>query len=300
MPKQTRTLDVIAAVSTHPKNDREVIIAGEVAEIYFPGGKSLSLLASKLFVQLLELAGPEVVADREHRATMRELNWSHRELNALEEVIAELHQTRIAMTVNTRHGKRRRSGVVLSDMDRPVDTSSGEIVWRFSRTFQSVINHSHHWAAISGRAVLAMECKYAPWLYQLAALHAGRRRVSHDFDLDDLRHRLGATAPSLRIWQQFKCSALEPAVAEINHLTGIGIAWEPLKRGRRVVAVRLWTWQKDQAELDATDAELERHRTGRKARRGDTVERIIEERAALRRRFATGLAAMPTPSTTGD
>ena len=185
------------------------------------------------------------------------------------------------------------SGPVLAHVDRPEAGYAGELIFEFSKTFRAVVRNSHHWAAISARAVLAMECKYAPWLYQIAALHAGRRRVSHDFDLDELRERLGATASSWRRWGEFKRCVLEPAVAEINHLTGIGIAWEPLKHGRSVVAVRLWTWRKGQAELDATDAELERHRTGRKARRGDTVERIIEERAALRRRFATGLAAMP-------
>ena len=290
MRNRTRTLDVIAAA--HAKGV-ETIVAGEVAEIHFPKSGGLSLLAAKLFVQLLDRAGPEVVSDREHRATMRSLNWSHRELDELEEVIAELHQTRISLTVNTRRGKRRLSGVVLADMNRPVDTASGEILWRFSATFRAVVKNSRHWAAISARAVLAMECKYSPWLYQLAALHAGRERTHQDWKLDDLRERLGVSSPSLRRWQAFKERVLEPAVAEINHLTGIGVAWEPIKHGRGVVAVRLFSWRKSKEELKAAADELDRHRAGRKERRAGLAERIIKERVAIRRKLAEDLQALP-------
>ncbi len=150
-----------------------------------------------------------------------------------------------------------------------------------------------HWAAISARAVLAMECKYSPWLYQICALHAGRERVSHEWGLDDLRERLGASAPSLRRWQDFKRYVLEPAVAEVTHLTGLGVAWEPIKHGRRVVGIRLFTWRKAQDELDAAATELDQPRVGRKARRENLTERIVDERARLRRRIVEDFEALP-------
>ena len=284
----TKTTAVIRAAADRPD---ELIVAGEVAEIRFPKGGSLSLLASKLFVSLLDFAGADVAEPRAHRATLRSLNWSHRELGELEDAIDELHGTRVALTVNTRNGRRRRTGVVLADAERPEGGGGqGEIEWHFSRTFRSVIANSQHWAAISARAVLAMDCKYAPWLYQLCALHAGRGRVSEDWDLADLRERLGVNAPSLRRWQDFKRYVLEPACAEINQLTGIGVAWEPIKYGRKVMGVRLSTWRKDAAEIAKADAELARHRVGRKERRSDLVERIVEERAAWSRETEAKLA----------
>ena len=286
----TKTTAVIRAADDKPD---EVIVAGEVAEIRFPKGASLSLLASKLFVQLLDAAGADVTEDRAHRATLRSLNWSHRELGELEDVIDELHATKVSLTVNSRNGRRRRTGLVLADVERPEDaTSQGEIEWWFSRTFRAVIANSRHWAAISARAVLAMECKYSPWLYQLAALHAGRDRVSEDWELADLRERLGASAPTLRRWQDFKRHVLEPAAAEINHLTGIGVAWEPIKRGRKVVGVRLSTWRKGREEIAAAAAELERHRAGRKERREGLVERLDAEREETRREIRVKLAAI--------
>ena len=288
-----KTLSVIRASADRPD---EVIVAGEVAEIRFPKGGSLSLLASKLFVQLLDIAGADVAEDRDHRTTLESLNWSHRELVEIEEAIHELHGTTVTLTVNTRNGRRRRSGVVLADFDRPDEIEGeggqGEIEWHFSRTFRSVIRNSHHWAAISARAVLAMESKYAVWLYQLAALHAGRDRVHEDWDLADLRERLGANMPSLRRWPDFKRRVLEPACAEINQLTGIGVAWEPIKYGRKVMGVRLSTWRKSREEIAEADAELARHRAGRKERRSELVERIVEQRAAWSREAEAKLAEL--------
>ena len=97
MTDRTRTLDVIAAVKG--KDDREVVVAGEIADIRFPKGDGLSLLASKLFVQLLDLAGPEVAADQEHRVMLESLNWSHRDLAQIEDAVRELHGTTVSLTV---------------------------------------------------------------------------------------------------------------------------------------------------------------------------------------------------------
>jgi hypothetical protein len=288
--KGTSTLEVIAAAA---EKGHEVIVAGEVADIRFPKGGSLSLRASKLFVQLLERAGADVVQDREHRTTLESLNWSHKELESIEDAVDELHGTRVSLSVETPRGRRLLSGSILAHVDRPAEGYAGELLWEFSKTFRAVVKRSHHWAAISARAVLAMECKYSPWLYQLCALHAGRDRVSHEWELDDLRERLGASAPSLRRWIAFRQRVLEPAVAEINHLTGIGIAWEPIKRGRSVVGIRLFTWRKAQGELDAAAAELAQPRIGRKARRDDLVEQIVDRQTRLRRRIAEEFQALP-------
>ena len=286
MPKEpTRTLSVIRAAADRPD---ELIVAGEVAEIRFPKGGSLSLLASKLFVQLLDLAGADVAEERTHRATMRSLNWSHRELEELEEAIHELHATTVSLNSET----ASYSGSVLAEALRPKDATQGELEWRFSRPFQQVVKNSRHWAAISARAVLAMDCKYSPWLYQLCALHAGRGRVSEDWDLADLRERLGASAPTWRRWQDFKRRVLEPACAEINQLTGVGVAWEPIKYGRKVMGVRLSTWRKSAAEIAEAGAELARHRAGRKERRHELVERIVEEREAWSREAEAKLAEL--------
>ncbi|MBF0307416.1 MAG: replication initiation protein [Alphaproteobacteria bacterium] len=181
----------------------------------------------------------------------------------------------------------------MTDIERDVDAATGELVWRFSRTFREIVKNSTHWASISARAVMEMECKYSPWLYQLCALHAGRRQVTRDWPLAVLRERLGASAPSMQRWQDFKRYALEPAVAEVNHLTGIAVTWAPVKIGREVVAVRLACSRKQPPEIAAAAAEINRPRVGRRARRAGTVEQIASEQGARRRAIAEELAALP-------
>ena len=166
MKRSSHTLDVISAAHTRGS---ETVVAGEFADIRFPKGGDLSLLASKLFVQLLD------------RAALESLNWSRRDLETIEETVRELIATTVALSVNTPRGRRRLMGGILAHVDRPDgQVYAGELIFKFSKTFRAVVRRSNHWAATSARAVLAMECKYSPWLYQIAALHAGRERVSHD------------------------------------------------------------------------------------------------------------------------
>jgi hypothetical protein len=291
--KRTKTIDVITAAK-----DRELIVAGELVDMHFPKGAGLSLRAAKAWVAMLDHAGAQILDDIEHTAPLREIvkGW-HQSSHELEEIVQELHQTTISLTYVDRSGlRRRKSTVLVADIDRPLDTDAAEIKWRYSNGVRQLVKNSHHWAAISARAVYAMECKYSPWLYQLAALHAGRREVSRDWPLHELRERLGVTAPSLRRWQDFKRVVLEPAVAEVNHLTGVRIDWQPVKRGRTVVAVRLACWCKDDKEIKEAAAEQARPRPGRKARRQGTVEQIAEEQATLRREIEESLASLPLSS----
>lgn len=263
---------------------------GEVAEIHFPKGGTLSLLASKLFVQLLDISGAKVCDQVEHRTTLESLNWAHRDTGEIEETVRELQRTIVELTVETGRGKVRKSGPILTDVSRDLDAATGELVWEFSKTFRNVVRNSTHWAAISARAVLLMEGKYSPWLYQLAALHAGRKEAFRDWSLEELRTRLGATAPSFKRWINFRNYVLEPAVAEVNHLTGVRIDWQPVKRGRTVVAVRLACWRKDGKEIEAAAAEQARPRPGRKARRDGSVERLAEQKKQIAKSIDGSLA----------
>ena len=133
--------------------------------------------------------------------------------------------------------------------------------------------------------------------YSRVALPALRRctpaatECHEDWDLADLRERLGVNFAQPAALAGYSSSrVLEPACAEINHLTGIGVTWEPIKRGRKVVGIRLSTWRKSREEIVEAQAELDRHRVGRKARREGLVERLDAERAETRRDIQARLA----------
>lgn len=86
-----------------------------------------------------------------------------------------------------------------------------------------------------------------------------------------------------------KRRAFDTAIAEISHLAGFTAAYMPLKRGRRVVGVRLAWGHKVADDLIETQRELDRPRVGRIARRDDLVETIAQER----HRLAVSLANAP-------
>jgi len=264
------------------KKTGEVIIPNEVVNLHFPEGASLSLLASKLFVQIVDEAGANITADKEHKILFSAINWSHRDLGSLENVVRELQRTIIEIDVKSSNGRAaKESASILGKVVREIDTEAGELQFKFSETFRNVVANSSHWASIHARAVLAMEGKYSPWLYQLCAMLAGRRENEWTYDLDDLRSRLGANAPSMQRWPDFRRYALDPAIAEINHLTGLDVDYVPVKRGRRVVAITLIVGKKYGEAVEDARKELNNVRTGRKARRTGMVEKIADEKKTL-------------------
>lgn len=278
MIKRTKTTQVIAAARKEP----ETILPAELANMHFPKENGLSLLAWKMLIRVIDAAGSDICEDQEHKLAIATLNWSHRDMDFIEETVRELQRTIVEMQIDTTRGKAKKSGPILTDVTRDLDAQTGELIWAFSKTFRAVVRNSHHWAAVGARALLHMESKYAPPLYLIASLYAGRQHNTLEIPVFDLAKRIGANAKSMRRWPDFQRRALEPAIAEINHLTGIRIEWQPVKRGRKVEAVRITAWRKDKTEAQAAANELTQPRVGRKARRTGTVDTLADEQRQLR------------------
>jgi len=215
----------------------------------------------------------------------------HKSRDELAEAVMELHSTVVSVRLVSRQGRAyTKSGPILSDVEREPDSlDDAEIRFEFSPALRRVIADSTHWAAVSRRAVLSFESRYSLRLYLFLSLRANLRKVSEDIALDDLRAMLGVPTRKLVSWQHLRARALDPAVAEINHLAGFHAAYEPIKRGRRIVGVRLAWGLKDRVGLVKAQRELDRPRIGRTARRAGLVETIAEER----HRMAESLANAP-------
>ena len=273
--------------------DADVIVsAGELVDLRFASGSTLSLRAAKLFCLLIQEAGIAVADDVQHRVPYSVVNETfHKSRDDLAAAVMELHSTIVSVQLMSRKGRAyTKSGPILSDVEREPDSlDEAEIRFEFSPALRRVIADSTHWAAVSRRAVLAFESRYSLRLYLFLALRAGLRKVSEELSLDDLRDMLGVPVNALPRWQDVKRRALDPAIAEINQLAGFHAAYEPIKRGRRIVGVRLAWGLKDGADLVQTQRELDRPRVGRKARRSGLVESIADER----QRIAESLAAAP-------
>ena len=277
-------MTTLSAVKMARPDPDAIVAAGELVELRFVSGNALSLRAAKLFCLLIQEAGIAVVEDKQHRIPYAVLNETfHRSRDELAEAIAELHSTVVSVQLVSRQGRPyTKSGPILSDVEREPDSlDDAEIRFEFSKTMRRVIADSTHWASISRRAVLSFESRYSLRLYLWFSLRANLRKTSEDVSLDDLRDLLGVPHKALPRWQDVKRRALDPAIAEINHLAGFHASFMPLKQGRRVAGVRLAWGLKDRAELVKAQKELDRPRVGRKARRAGLVETIAQERHRL-------------------
>jgi len=263
-----------------------------LVDMRFVSGNALSLRAAKLFCLLIQEAGVAVADAVQHRVPYGVLNATfHKSRDELADAIMELHSTVVSVRLVSRQGRPYvKSGPILADVEREPDELDGaEIRFEFSAAMRRVISDSTHWAAVSRRAVLSFESRYSLRLYMFLALRANLRKVSEEISLDDLRAMLGVPINALPRWQDVKRRALDPAIAEVTHLAGFSAAYEPIKRGRRIVGVRLAWGLKDRAGLVKAQKELDRPRVGRTARRAGLVETI----AAERYRMAESLANAP-------
>ena len=285
-----RTTDAIKSYRSHPD---AIVQAGEVVEMRFPSGGRMSLRGGKLFHLLIQMAGVRITDAVQHKVTLAALNETfHCSVPELEELVEELHTTTLRLHLTDNTGRRfTKSGPLLSDVEREDDDQTqAELRFEFSPAMRKAISNSTHWAVISRRAVMSFESRYALRLYTLLCLRSGLRKVSEEFSLDDLREIMGVPEGKLARWQDLKTWAIEPAVAEVSHLSGIHVTYAPLRRGRRIIGINLAWGVKDEAGRVEAMKELDRPKVGRKARRSGTVETIEDvERAQLAEDLAAGV-----------
>jgi hypothetical protein len=272
-----KTIQVITDRTNRPDH---LIAAGEVLDLTFrDGAKMLSLRASKLLHLLVNATGGDACTDKVHSIPIERLNSFHVSLEEFVETCRELFGTTVRMEIDTERGKALKVGPMLSDVERDLDDGDGsEIRFQLSPVLRLDLAQSNHWAALSRRAVMAFESRYALRLYEVIAIRAGlSSKASETFTLDDLRSRMGVPPGKLKRWADIRRYVLDAAIAEVNQLSGFTVTYEPVKRGRSVTAVRL-TWAVHGAQgRTAVARELEASRVGRKARREGTVETLIED-----------------------
>lgn len=300
--KPTKTTQIIAANRDHPDT---VIHAGEVVNMTFRKGSSLTLRAGKLFHLLIKESGVRVTENQQHRIALADINFLHSSRDELIDTIEELQSTLVSVELISRQQKRyTKSGALLSDVERE-HAEDGELRFKFSDTIRRLIANSTHWAALSRRAILAFESRYSLRLYEVLSLRFGLdRKCTETVDLEEFRAMMGVPAGKLDRWQDVKRYVIEPAIAEINHLCGFTVSYLPIKRGRRVIGITLSWAEKSPEDRKEAAKELDRPRTGRKARREKTVEELAaiqhQQREIVSRSLAEAAKQAQSSNTQDD
>jgi plasmid replication initiation protein len=117
-----------------------------------------------------------------------------------------------------------------------VSPKSGKVKIRFDETLQKyIVGLYENYTQYSLLCVLPMRSTYSIRLYELLKSYVGLKRKEMQFEINDLKTKLNAPYVNFK---DFRNRAIEPATKEINQYTDIEITWEPVKKGRKVVAVK--------------------------------------------------------------
>ena len=99
-------LTTLDAVRMNRADADAIVAAGELVDLRFVSGDSLSLRAAKLFCLLVQEAGVAVADDVQHRVPYSVLNETfHRSRDELAKAVHELHSTVVSVEMVSRRGR---------------------------------------------------------------------------------------------------------------------------------------------------------------------------------------------------
>lgn len=170
------------------------------------------------------------------------------------------------------YDEEKNADVLVRWIDEPeISHNDGTIRIRLKKYIQQfVIDVNRDFTDYPFLMVLPMRSSYSIRIYELMkSVEYQRRRV---FEMEELRHLLfgkdenGKWSEPYLNFKDFRKNVLEPAEKEINQYTDLSIAWEPIRRGNKVVQISFMIRQKSPMELLA--AMRERDDKLNKCRRG--------------------------------
>ena len=236
------TLNAIKANAAHPARQVQV---GEIADSRYDAGTLLnppSLAALKLQDLLMKAAGGSVVEDRWHTLPISTIKTQVGMKNATRaEIIGWLRELRGAV-LEYQNLKDGYTGIygLLGAGRVEFDESRGVMKFRFDDEFRKVADESNLYAVLDRQTALQLSSRYAHRLHEIIALKAGRAKSSQEFDLEDIRARLGVPAGKLSAWIDFRRKALEAAIDEVNKQSRFKVSYRITgKKGRKVAKVTL-------------------------------------------------------------
>lgn len=274
-----RAMRVAAALQA--KGGEEFAKPGSIVEIKFVKGQSLSLTASRLLALMILTAGGDAWQDRPHRMRKADIRRGHKGNERISEMLEELHRTLFAIDDRSWRGKKAtlRFSLISSSREEAEDTDgadAGWIEWEFTPDARKLIQESESYAVLNRQAVLGFRSSYALKLYEIGSLRLHRRQSTWKGDMAALRAALGISPDVYKDFAQLRRKVLEKAKAEIDQLAHFRVEWKETRQGRTVTEIEFRFEPKGAPAQIATVDEIERHATGRKARREGAVESVAE------------------------
>lgn len=282
-PSPGRAMRVAAALRA--KGGDEFAKPGSIIEVKFVKGESLSLTASRLLALMILTAGGDAWEDKPHRMRKADIRRGHKGNERISDMLQELHRTLFA--VDDRSWRGKKATLLFSLISRSREETeedggeAGWIEWEFTPDARKLIQASETYAVLNRQAVLGFRSSYALKLYELGALRLHRRQATWRGDMASLRAALGIPPEVYTDFAQLRRKVLEKAKSEIDQLAHFRVEWRDIRQGRTVTELEFRFEPKGAPEVIETVGELERHSSGREARREGIVDTVGVEQAAV-------------------
>ncbi|MFO6431437.1 replication initiation protein [Erythrobacter sp. W302b] len=273
------------AAALKAKGGDEFAKPGNIIEIKFVKGESLSLTASRLLALMILTAGGDAWEDRPHRIRKADIRRGHKGNERISDMLQELHRTLFAVDDKSWRGKKATLLFsLISRSKEETDEDGGEtgwIEWEFTPDARKLIQASETYAVLNRQAVLGFRSNYALKLYELGALRLHRRQATWRGDMQALRAALGIPPDVYTDFAQLRRKVLEKAKSEIDQLAHFRVEWREIRQGRTVTELEFRFEPKGAPEVLETVDELDRHSAGRQARRAGSVETVTAGQGAI-------------------
>lgn len=268
----------VAQVLANKAND-EFAKPGNLIEVRFVKGQSLSLTASRLLALMILTAGGDAWRPMSHRLRKADIRRGHKGNERISDMLEELHRTLFAVDDLSWRGRKatRRFSLIQSSKEEAEEGrgETGWIEWEFTPDARKLIQESETYAVLNRQAVLGFRSAYALKLYELGALRIYRRQKTWRCDMMALRAALGIAPDIYTDFAQLRRKVLEKAKSEIDQLAHFTVTWQEFRRGRTVEELEFTFEVKSAPDQIRRVSELARHSSGRKPRREGTVEKLV-------------------------
>ena len=254
-----------------------IVKPGELIDIR--QSAALTLHDRRVLNLLIEHAGPDIASDRQHRIAMVRLRGpTHRGGERVRDSIERLMKTLIMIPTKDSNGNKATTRVQLLSSTTTTDDEdnpAGEVAYTFHKEVRDIVARSEYWGRIKASVMFAFSSKYALALYEAICLRQNLKSDNQFFKPDDFRELFGVDRDLLTRFPDFKRRVLDPALAEVNHLSDGNVEVEVIREGgarSTVMGYRLRWSRKTSEEWQAVMDELLRPKVGRKARIEGKVE----------------------------
>jgi hypothetical protein len=214
---------------------------GNLVEVRFVKGQSLSLTAARLLALMILTAGGDAWEPVAHRMRKADIRRGHKSNERISDMLEELHRTLFAADDLSWRGRKatKRFSLIQSSREEVDEEGSeaGWIEWEFTPDARRLIRESETYAVLNRQAVLGFRSSYALRLYEMGALRLYRRQSVWRGDMTAIRAAFGIAPELYKDFAQLRRKVLEKAKAEIDHLAHFTVDWREIRRGRTIVEI---------------------------------------------------------------